>query len=767
MAPPPQIFDISVRELADFVHRRGDLSGGGGFRRSNRALEGIRGHKRIQQSRGGEYKSEVPVERIFTQAEVSLRLVGRVDGIIEGLCPLVEEIKTVEGRWSREADPVHFAQLRLYAGMLAPEKGWSHVSLQLTYLQLDSEETTTFREEASQEELVAFLNTTLQEWFSWLLPHVQWIKERNASIEKAAFPFTDFRAGQRDLAKTVYRSIRNKINLFVEAPTGMGKTLATLFPAVKSLPLLGDGKIFYLTAKTPGRLVAQDGLDRLRERDVHHRSVSLTAKANICFADNTAGCDPATCPFTQGYYDRFKPAMRELLETEKMDQETIIRVARSHRVCPFELTLDVSAWVDVIIGDYNYVFDPSVMLQRYFGEGKARHVVLVDEAHNLVDRSRDMYSASLTLDELSIPGDIPGGKGSGRARKALARARKEFLSVLEHAVEGVIPAKPYHHTAIATASLPDELMAHLTAAGTEIESFLASQPPREDLAPWLDCWFAIYRIRQVSELFDVSYRTIVDPANQAIKLFCLDPSRHLAETLKGLRCAVFFSGTLAPMEYFKDVLGRKLEDAQSISASPFKPEQMTIQIAPLDISFQARDRTLDSVCQAVQEHVRQSPGNHLIFCPSLSYLEQLHGKLTAQGHDWHRQKPAMNESERDEFLARFTNGSVSVGLAVLGGIFSEGIDLPGNRLVGVTIIGVGLPGLSLERDLLAAYFDQQGKSGFDYAYRFPGMQRVLQAAGRLIRSETDQGSALLIDRRYLETRYERLFPSWWHVETLV
>jgi len=756
-------YDISVRDLAEFVHRRGDLGGESTFRRSNRALEGIKGHKRIQQSRGSDYCPEVTVERSFVKEDVDLRVIGRVDGVVEGLAPLVEEIKTVEPGWSREADPVHWAQLRIYAGILALEKGWFHASLQLTYLELDTNEVFLFREEASREVLVEFLSETVDEWFSWLIPQVEWIAQRNASTDKAPFPFTKFRTGQRELARSVYRAAQNKLNLFVEAPTGMGKTLATLYPAIKALPLIADGKVFYVTAKTPGRLAAQDALQKLRDIGVQVRSVSLTAKAKICFAPDASGCDPATCPFRKGYYERYKPAMRELLGIQRLDSDNISMVARKHQVCPFELSLDVSNWVDVIIGDYNYVFDPTVMLQRYFGEGRAKHVVLVDEAHNLVDRSREMYSAMLAIADLAVATGTREGKASGKARRALAAARDQLEALMRRAPTGVPPPKPYHRGAFAAEAIPEAFIEALRSLAGAIESFLVEQSSRETALPWLEPYFAIHRFLQVSDAFDETYRLIIDPGNQSVTLFCVDPSKRLAQTLKGLRSAVFFSATLSPLDYFIDVLGGSAESAKGSYASPFRSDQMAVRIAPLNISFQERGRSMDAVVEAVRRHLRENPGNNLIYCPSLTYLDQLHQKLTASGIAAFAQRAGMAESERESFLAKFTNGTGSVGLAVMGGIFAEGIDLPGEQLVGVTVIGVGLPGLSIERDLLVTYFDQKERSGFDYAYRYPGMQRVLQAVGRLIRSEDDQGVALLVDRRFLEQRYESLFPSWWRV----
>jgi DNA excision repair protein ERCC-2 len=561
----------------------------------------------------------------------------------------------------------------------------------------------------------------------------------------------------------VYRAVKNRLNLFVEAPTGMGKTLATLYPAIKALPLIADGKVFYVTAKTPGRLAAQDALQRLRDIDVQVRSVSLTAKAKICFAPDASGCDPATCPFRKGYYDRYKPAMRELLATQRLDSDNISVVARKHQVCPFELSLDVSNWVDVIIGDYNYVFDPTVMLQRYFGEGAAKHVVLIDEAHNLVDRSREMYSASLTAADISVAIGASKDKAAGRVRRALAAARDELEAVIKSPPSGVLQTKLYYRAAFTIESTPEPFIERLRVSAGTIEAFLIEQTSREVILPWLEPYFAIRRFLQINDGFDETYRVIIDPDDQSATLFCVDPSKQLAQTLKGLRSATFFSATLSPLDYFADVLGGSVDSARGSYASPFRSDQMTVRIAPLNISFQERGRTMDSVVETIRRHLRENPGNNLIYCPSLAYLDQLHQKLTAAGIQSFVQRSGMAEQDRESFLAKFTTGTDSIGLAVMGGIFAEGIDLPGEQLVGVTVIGVGLPSLSFKRDLLAGYFEQKGRSGFDYAYRYPGMQRVLQAVGRLIRSEEDQGAALLVDRRFLEERYEMLFPSWWRI----
>lgn len=768
---PPTLgeFRTTVRELVEFVHRTGDLAGESGFRSSNRALEGTRGHRRLQQTRGESYRAEVPVERVYERNGLKLLLTGRVDGIFETTTPpIVEEIKTVDARWSGKPDAVHVAQLRAYSALLAEANGWDQVEHRLTYLDLETHLETVIRDTETRESLWGFLDETLEQWFSWLTPRVEWLKKRNQSLESLPFPFDGYREGQRELARSVYRGIRDGQNLFIEAPTGLGKTLATLFPAVKSLPLLGDGQIFYLTAKTPGRIAAQHALEKLRNSGACIRSVMLTAKKKICFSENPSGCDVRVCPFAVGYFDRIKPAVRELLSKEHLDKETIEATARIHQVCPFELSLDASVWTDVVVGDFNYVFDPSARLQRHFAEGPARHAVLVDEAHNLVDRSREMHSASLTLSDLVAGKGAVRAKGAAKAKRALALAAKELETFLQNASPSasVIPPRNYHEGAIALESPPPELLVSLRQTSRSVEQFLAAQRPGVDLSGWLEPWFALTAFLKASDAFDETCRCLFAPSEGRVTLFCADPSKRLREVLKGLRSTIFFSATLSPMEYFRDLLGGRLEDSSVSFPSPFQADQMRLSVLGHDVSFKGRSESMEAVAKSVASHFSNCPGNHLVFCPSLQYLADIQPKLAALLGDvpLHRQTSLMDESQRSAFLAQFDAASIGVGLAVLGGIFAEGIDLPGDRLIGVTVIGVGLPRLSLERDILQLYFQKTRQEGYDYAYRFPGMQRVLQAVGRLIRTEQDRGVAMLIDQRFNEPRYRSLLPSWWAID---
>lgn len=761
----PVVFQTSVRELVAFVHRTGGLAGTAAFRASDRALEGGRAHRRVQGRRTGDYEAEVPVEWKAIRGSVDLALAGRIDGLrATHSPPVVEEIKSVDRFWDGAADPLHLAQLKIYAAILAIQRDWAEVELHLTYLNLETDAETVLPFRLARAELEEFFENTLGVWFDWLEVEARWVSLRNTSLEKLEFPFEGFRGGQRELARRVYRAIRDRRNLFAEAPTGLGKTIATLFPAAKALPLLGDGKVFFLTAKTPGRIAAAESLGHLRRAGARLRSLTLTAKNRICFAEDPAGCDPRVCPYAIGYHDRIRPALRELLEQETLDREAVEAVARKHTICPFELSLDASSWCDIVIGDFNHAFDPSARLQRHFAEGGGRHVILVDEAHNLVDRSRDMHSATISPENLEVRPGAVRAKGAAKVRRALELARGLLTEVVRMPSSNFLPARDYHDGSLFL-EIPKDLLSACREAARSLEGLLASLKPGTDLGGWIEPWFALNDWLRAAEAFDDTCRFLIRPQEQSATIYCADPSVRLRADLKTLRSAVFFSATLSPMDYFCDLLGGTGEDESAVFDSPFKPDQMRLRIFAADITYKARAASLNEVSLAVAGHVLETLGNHLIFCPSLAYLADLASRLNdlLPAGSLLLQTAAMSEAGRNAFLDAFQPGSRTIALAVLGGIFAEGVDLPGERLVGVTVIGTGLPKLSLERDILQSYFEDAKGSGFDYAYRFPGMQRVLQAVGRLIRTETDTGSILLVDRRFLEPRHRILFPPWWPV----
>jgi DNA excision repair protein ERCC-2 len=544
--------------------------------------------------------------------------------------------------------------------------------------------------------------------------------------------------------------------------------MATLFPAAKALPLLGEGKVFFLTAKTPGRIAAAEAAAHLRRAGAKLRCLTLTAKNRICFTDDPNGCDPRVCPYAIGYHDRIRPALRELLDKEWLDRETVELIARKHMVCPFELSLDASSWCDIVIGDFNHAFDPSARLQRHFAEGGGSHVILVDEAHNLVDRSRDMHSATLSPLDLEVRPGAVRAKGASKARSALESARALLVEAVRMPSSNYLPARDYHDGSVFL-EIPKDLLSACRDAARTLEGLLASLKPGTDLGGWIEPWFALNDWLRAAEAFDDTCRLITRPQEKSATVFCADPSSRLRGDLRALRCAVFFSATLSPMDYFRDLLGGDSGDDSAVFDSPFAPDQMRLRILAADITYKNRATSLDTVATAVAEHVQSVPGNHLVFCPSMAYLDDLCAMLQALLPEevLMTQTRGMPDAERSAFLDSFQPESRRTALAVLGGIFSEGIDLPGERLVGVTVIGTGLPRLSLERDILLAHFEEKKGSGFDYAYRFPGMQRVLQAAGRLIRTETDKGSALLVDQRFLEPRHRILFPSWWRISQTI
>ena len=776
---------ISVRDLVEFVLRRGDLGGEREFVGSDRALAGIRGHQKIQRSRPTGYLTELPVEHRLETDEFTLEIRGRIDGLlITSEHVVLEEIKTVQGSWDHEADPLHWAQAKFYAFMHAQENGLDELVLQLVYLELPAGKVTEFRQTVSFAELSEFFAATTAVDVDWLRERHHWRLARNASIAALAFPFPEYRPGQRELAVAAYRVLVNGGRLFLAAPTGIGKTISVLFPAVK---VLGEGKlerIFYLTARTVGRAIAEKALVVLRRSGLKLSAVTLTAKEKVCVRGGNP-CDPLTCPLALGYYDRIKPAIRAALKFEEITRAVLEEVGRKHQVCPFELSLDVSVWADAVICDYNYVFDPQVYLRRHFPEDGGAHGFLVDEAHNLVDRAREMFSAGLDGEEiLEVKRALQ--KAVPRCAKALTQLHmvmrklgdptgpdEESFGASDTAVElNLFPAKTAVFRREAdgvrmSPEFPDSLIKPLETALEEAERWLVKNQPAEFREALLGLYFRMHSFRRTAEIYDDRFVTIIEcDAAVKVRQFCLDPSRLLRKALARGKAAIFFSATLTPMDYYRTLLGGESEDPVLQLSSPFPSENLAVLIQDrIQTHFKGRAESLGEVVEAIGTVVSGRRGNYLVYFPSYQYLndtlqafQRCHPLVPVLV-----QRPGMTEPERDAFLAAFSvgHGETLVGFAVLGGIFGEGIDLVGERLIGAVIVGVGLPQLGVERNLIRDYFQQQNGAGFEYAYTFPGMNRVLQAIGRVIRSKTDHGVVLLIDARFNEMRYRRLFPAWW------
>ena len=776
---------ISVRDLVEFVLRKGDLGGGREFAGADRALAGIRGHQKIQRSRPPGYLTELPVEHTVEAEEFTLQIKGRIDGLlITTKQVLLEEIKTVQGTWDYTADPLHWAQAKCYAFMQAREPALKELVIQLVYLELPAGKLTEFRQTFALAELSDFFASITAVYVDWLRDRHFWRLARNAAIALLGFPFPAYRPGQRELAVAAYRVFANGGRLFLAAPTGIGKTISVLFPAIKAL---GGGKIeriFYLTARTVGRGVAEQALVELRRAGLKLRAVTLTAKERVCVREGHA-CDPLTCPLALGYYDRVKPAMREALEREEITRAVLDAVGQKHQVCPFALALDISVWADAVIGDYNYVFDPQAYLRRHFAEDGGAYSFLVDEAHNLVDRAREMFSAELEGPEiLAVQRAIK--KAVPRCAKALvqlhtamriqgngAEAKEDLLAASDPAVElNLFPAKAAtirdEGSGVSTKrEFPDHLIEPLETALDAAETWLIKNQPADFREALLALYFRLHSFRRTAEDYDERFVTIVenDPAVR-IRLFCLNPSRLIRKALARGKAAVFFSATLTPVDYYRTLLGGEPEDPVLQLPSPFPPENLGVLIQDrIQTHFKGRTESLGEVVEAIGTLVSGRRGNYLVYFPSYLYLnDTLQAfQLRFPSVRLQVQRPGLTETERDRFIAAFSveQEETLVGFAVLGGVFGEGINLVGERLIGAVIVGVGLPQLGVERNLIRDYFQDQNAAGFDYAYTFPGMNRVLQAIGRVIRSETDRGVVLLIDTRFGEVRYRRLFPAWW------
>jgi len=780
---------VRVRELVEFALRRGDLGGERDFVGPQRALAGTRGHQRLQRSRPAGYQKEVRLHHDLVTDEFILRIQGRIDGLLasdEQI--LLEEIKTVRGAWAREADPLHWAQAKCYGFIYAHDHALENIVIQLTYLELETGELTEFRNRFAFAELAAFFTETTAVYVDWIRERHLWRRQRDQSIQSLAFPFPRYRPGQRELAVAAYRTLARGGRLFLEAPTGIGKTISVLFPAVKALSEGKRERIFYLTARTSGRAVAQKALADLRQAGLRLRTVTLTAKEKICVQEGQR-CDPGTCPFARGYYDRRQPAMRDALAREEITRAVLEAVGREHEVCPFELSLDVSSWVDAVICDYNYVFDPKVYLRRHFAEDGGDYGFLVDEAHNLVDRAREMFSADLASREVqevrrAIKAALPR---CGKALSRLSSAMRKLCGPAEPASDPVETSDPSAELNLfpaksrakvsptpappslprANRDFPAALIPPLEDALQEAETWLARNQPADFRERLLELYFRLHSFRRTADLYDERYVTVIEPgASVRVRLFCRDPSFLLRQALGRGKAAVFFSATLTPIDYYRALLGGNPEDPLLQLPSPFAPENLAVLVQHrIRTQLKARAETLADVVEAIRALVQGRRGNYLVYLPSYQYLTavQEHFHALDPAVPMLVQRPGMSEPEREAFLAAFAveHGETLVGFAVMGGIFGEGIDLVGDRLIGAVIVGVGLPQLCVERDLIRDYFQAETGAGFDYAYSFPGMNRVLQATGRVIRSETDRGVILLIDARFAEPRYRRLFPGWW------
>ncbi len=757
------VIRISVRNLVEFILRDGDLDNTKGIMDKEAMLKGGRLHRKIQRQMGSNYQAEVPLKKETEYEDLIILTEGRADGILTDPDRVVlDEIKGIYGNVSKlEAPvPVHKAQAMCYAWVYADKEKLERITVQMTYANLDTEEIRRFQETFSYEELEAWYRELLDKYHKWVSYENLWKSKRNASMEGLEFPFA-YRKGQREMVSAVYHTISMGKQIFIQAPTGVGKTMSTIFPAVRALGEKKGDRIFYLTAKTITRTVAGEAFRILQEKGLKFQVITITAKEKLCILDKPA-CDPSSCPYAKGHYDRINEAVFELWTTSQLyGREQILAQAEKWRVCPFELCLDLAVWVDGVICDYNYVFDPNAHLRRFFGEGvSGDYIFLIDEAHNLVERGREMYSASLYRKELLEakklvePFHAKLGRSLEKTGRLLKKKKKECgpenYKVLEN---------------------PGAVTLSLLQAMGELENFLEEPGDSKVSEQILDFYFRVRDFLNIAQLVDENYVVYVaedEDGDFYMKLFCVNPAQNLDSFLKKGRSAVFFSATLLPMSYYKKLLSVQEDDYGIYVRSPFSAQKRCILLGT-DVSSRYTRRNYEEykkIASYIAHMAWQKKGNYMVFFPSYKLLEEVRNVYQEEfSVPWVRciaQSSSMTEREREEFLEEFRQGEASLlGFCVMGGIFSEGIDLIGERLIGVVIVGTGLPLVSREREILKRYYDEKGEDGFAYAYRYPGMNKVLQAAGRVIRTREDVGAILLLDDRFARAEYKELFPAEW------
>lgn len=770
MKEEERVIRISVRNLVEFILREGDIDNRiSGSMEKDAMLQGGRMHRKIQRRMGPEYHAEYSLKMRIPCEGYQIQLEGRADGVIirekDGKPDvIIDEIKGIfrDIHFLEAPVNVHLAQAKCYAYIYGEQNELDEIGVQMTYCHLDTEEVKRFWQHYSLEELKTWFDGLIEKYRKWAEFQIRWEKERDESIGKIEFPFP-YRKGQYDLAASVYRTILRKKKLFIQAPTGVGKTMSVIFPAVKAVREGLGQKIFYLTAKTITRTVAEQAFRTLKEQGLKFKVVTLTAKEKICLCEET-DCNPDACPYAKGHFDRVNDAVFDMITGGRdISRETLEEQARKYRVCPFELSLDVSVWTDAVICDYNYVFDPNAHLKRFFSEsGDNGYLFLIDEAHNLVERGREMYSAVLYKEDiLEVRRAVK--QMDSRLAKRLEETNRLMLE-LKRECEDYRVLESVSHLAL-------KLMNLLT----EMERFLEEYREGEKRELVLDLYFQVRDFLNIHDILDenyVIYSELERDGRFKVKLFCVNPAANLQNYLEQGNSTIFFSATLLPIRYYKKLLSVETDDYAVYAESPF-PEENRLLIIGRDVSTrytqrgQIMYRRIAEYIAAVAEARR---GNYMAFFPSYRFMEDVYEEFIRRvpGITAVVQSQFMDEKEREQFLERFeaSDSAGLVGFCVMGGIFSEGIDLAADRLIGAVVVGTGLPQVCNDREIVKQYFDSRGMDGFDYSYRYPGMNKVLQSAGRVIRTENDRGIIVLLDGRFCQKQYQELFPREWKVSRI-
>ena len=755
-----KIIKISIRNLVEFIMRHGSIDNR--YTSSIKAIEGIRGHQRVQKSYGDNYTAEVPLKYTLTYEDLEIMVEGRADGIlIEDEKTIIDEIKTTTKDLlliDENTNPLHWAQAKCYGYIYSMQNELDNIDIQITYYNIDTKSTRILRQSYTLKELEEFFFWLIDEYKSWAQLESDWVNKRNESIKKLKFPFENYRPGQRELAVRVYKSITDSKKCFAQAPTGTGKTISTIFPAIKAMGEDKTSKIFYLTAKTITREVAQNTISLMRKKDLNLKAVTITAKEKICKMDEV-NCNPEYCPYANGYFDRINNSLKDILaKYNDYSKENIEKISEEYMLCPFELSLDLTNLSDVIICDYNYVFDPRVYLKRFFDTKTTDYTFLIDEAHNLVDRAREMYSATLNEEKF-----VKVKKLISKKDKRITKVIKEIQSYFEDKLEDLTTLD---ENDLVESEAPLELCEILSSFIKFVDEYLART--NEENEELMDLYFDVYSFLSISDFYDKNYTTIYTKTfnGMNIKIYCVNPQKVIEEKMKKAKSNIIFSATLIPMDYFMKMYSYDEEDFIINLKSPFDVKNRLLMIGDnVATTYNKRFETSCDIASYIANCVQAKKGNYMVFFPSYKYMELVFEKMKENYPDINTsiQESNMSEEEKEEFLSMFDedNKETHVGFCVLGGHFSEGIDLTNDKLIGVIIVGVGMPQIGIERDIIKDHMKDSNK-GFDYAYVYPGMIKVLQAAGRCIRTDDDKGVILLLDKRYSQRIYQSLFPYEWY-----
>ncbi|PKK93895.1 MAG: ATP-dependent DNA helicase [Tenericutes bacterium HGW-Tenericutes-6] len=751
-------FHISVGELVSFLYASGDLSTET-FQNVS-LLEGTKAHQYLQSLYKSNDESEIPIkDLIMIDDTLSLELSGRIDGLLMMDETLVmEEIKSTRKPIFDDLftpNLEHVAQLKMYAYMYMKKHHLTDIKTRLTYIELSTYQTRSFYEIYDIDLLKPFYDTSINLYLDWLYKLAHHIQEKKETLETLVFPFDPYRRGQRTFMTAVYQTMMDQDILYAIAPTGIGKTMAALFSSLKSLHE-DEQKIFYLTAKTQGKKVAIDTMDILHEAGLKSKTLELTSRDTICFQEKRE-CDPNKCPFAKGFFDRLKDAMMDIFEHETlMKRETVELYARKHMVCPFEFSLYVSYFVDVIICDYNYVFDPRAHLIRYFEDTTYKPLLLIDESHNLIQRSRDMYSSTLKTSDL-----ITLRRQASKLKPSIRNAVKKVLDAFMNYEEKLGGLETLHFK-----TMDDDFMDSLLYLLKKIEKAIKETPNYPKKHEVMEGYLSILGFTRLYEYYNDAYVTIVESKDDDIyvTMQCLDASMYLYDIMKQKAYGtVLFSATLYPTPYYQTLLTKGQGETLKIR-SPFNPDHLKLVVMDhISTRYQDRLSSIPFVIDVIKSVIEAKKGNYIVFFPSYQYLNQIYDALPqALKEVVMIQERDMSHITRNETLKSFENiNQNTLAFFVMGGMFAEGIDYVGDMLHGVICVGVGLPQLSYMNQLLKDYYELKFNQGFDYAYTYPGMNKVIQAVGRVIRRDEDRGIAILIDDRFNTGTYKKLFPIEW------